>query len=99
MKRLISPVLAAISTSIVVLGLTACGTQSTAPRLDRGFGVAVDNLRLQQTLNPDAAKTSGRDLPPGIDGETGVVIIQGYRQSFSAPVQQGSGGTSMGLGF
>lgn len=74
-----------------VLGLAlllgACSTQSTAPRLDGSFGLAVDTLRAQQTLNPNAAKEA-RDLPQGTDAETGQVIMQVYRESYSQPVQQ-----------
>ncbi len=75
----------------LVASLAGCSAPG-APRVDRNFGAAVQALRAQQTLNPNAGQTG--DEVRGIDGEVGVTIIQKtYQSSFS-----GRGGNSSEAG-
>lgn len=97
MNRSFSAVTARAAVLLCVTVLAACSTQSTAPSLDRSFGLALDTLRAQQTLNPAAGKQSD-ELPQGIDAESGSLIMNTYRESLRQPVQSPAGGVAGGIG-
>lgn len=69
--------------------LAAC--TSTAPHLDWNFGYATTTLIQQQTLNPEAGKST--DPVQGLDGQAAVNVMGGYQRSFT-----GSAGGSPGAG-
>lgn len=73
------------------LATALAGCTSTAPYLDWNFGYAVTTLIQQQTLNPEAGKSTDPVL--GLDGQTAVNVMGSYQRSFSA-----GGATSAGTG-
>jgi predicted Zn-dependent protease len=77
------------------LGFAVSGCVSTTPQLDSRFGDAVNQAKVQQTLNPAASKNT--DPVVGLDGTSSKDSIDRYHDSFKAPVQtfevlSGSGG-------
>lgn len=64
--------------------LAACTTLT--PELDARFGLAMEQARAQQTLNPDASRRA--DGPQGIDGVAASESVERYRSSFRTPPAQ-----------
>jgi hypothetical protein len=58
------------------------------PRMDSHFGDSVRIANAQQTINPDAAKNS--NAPNGLDGKSGLEIMDRYQKSFRTPPPQSS---------
>jgi hypothetical protein len=74
--------------------LTLCACASTTPQADGRFGHAVNQAKLQQTLNPGPASTT---IPSGMGGTPARESIERYHDTFKAPpptfeVIFGSGG-------
>lgn len=84
------------------LFLLAC--TPLTPHLDSHFGEAVNIVKAQQIINPDAARNP--DPVSGVDGKSGQAAIDSYNKSFKAPpkttisntVNVGSSGTAGGGG-
>ena len=80
-----------LGAAAAVLALQACATAcsgydsclSRSPRLDAGFGDAVNIAKAQQTLNPDASRN--RNAVAGIDGKAAQDTMARYHESFKSP--------------
>ena len=77
----------------ILISMTGC--VSRTPYLDSHFGEAVNLLKAQQVLNPQASNNS--DQVKGIDGRAGKSAYDAYQKSFSAPEPQSSAFT-IGVG-
>ncbi|MDO8347212.1 MAG: hypothetical protein Q7S85_04890 [Rugosibacter sp.] len=77
MKTGKSLVLAALSPAF----LLAC--TPLTPHLDSHFGEAVNMVKAQQIINPDAARNP--DPVSGVDGKSGQAAIDSYNKSFKTP--------------
>ena len=62
--------------------LTLCACASTTPQADSRFGHAVNQAKLQQTLNPGPASTT---IPSGMGGTPARESIERYHETFKAP--------------
>jgi hypothetical protein len=62
-------------------GLAACTT--TTPSLDQNFGLAVNQAKAQQTINPDASLNA--DPVAGLDGVAANAAIDNYTKSVMTP--------------
>ncbi len=71
-----------------VLATALAGCTSTAPYLDWNFRYATTTLIQQQTLNPEAGKST--DPVQGLDGPAAINVMGGYQRSFTGA----AGGTS-----
>lgn len=65
---------------LAVLGLSGC--VSTTPQLDSAFGRAVNQAKVQQTLNPGVASAAN---PVGLGGTPARESIERYHDTFRAP--------------
>ncbi|MDP1653414.1 MAG: hypothetical protein Q8L56_11910 [Rhodocyclaceae bacterium] len=61
--------------------LAACAPLT--PNLDSHFGDAVNIVKAQQIINPDAAKNP--DTVSGVDGVTAASAIKNYNKKAEAP--------------
>jgi hypothetical protein len=61
--------------------LTAC--MPLTPNLDSHFGEAVNIVKAQQIINPDAARNP--DPVSGVDGKSGQAAMENYDKSFKTP--------------
>lgn len=61
--------------------LAACAPLT--PHLDSHFGDAVNIVKAQQIINPDAAKNP--DPVYGVDGKSAESAMKSYDKSFKAP--------------
>jgi len=68
--------------SLTILGALA-GCVSQSPVVDSQFGAAVVAARAQQTLNPDAARSSASVA--GMDGRSAKNALDRYHDSFKTP--------------
>ena len=70
----------------LTLVFAVSGCVSTTPYLDQHFGEAVNLIKAQQILHPDA----GTNTNPvaGIDGIAAKSAMDQYQKSFSAPEPQ-----------
>ena len=82
--------------------VTLCGcAASTTPETDARFGQSFNLIKAQQTLNPDASRTT--DPVAGIDGKAAKGAYDNYRDSFRKPPDEGRGpstavGVNVGVG-
>ena len=77
----------------ILISITGCASRT--PYLDSHFGEAVNMIKAQQVLNPQASNNS--DPVKGIDGRAGKSAYDAYQKSFSAPEPQSSAFT-IGVG-
>lgn len=77
---------------VALLALTAItGCASTTPTLDHNFGLAVQAARAQQTINPEASRTTA--AMTGHDAKAAAGAIKLYQESFEKPAAEGAGTT------
>jgi len=73
--------------SLVIVGLTLLGSLagcvSQTPVVDSQFGAAVVAARAQQTINPDASRSTASIA--GMDGRSAKQALDRYHDSFKAP--------------
>ncbi len=81
------------SVFVMLTMLTACVT-SPPPRLDAGFGGALEGAKIQQTFNLNASHNTEPVL--GIDGQAADASFDNYRNSFINPPVQVRGQTGFG---
>ena len=74
---------------------TTTGCVSRTPYLDSHFGEAVNMVKAQQTLNPQAA--NNQDPVKGMDARAAKSAYDAYQKSFSTPEPQSSAFT-IGVG-
>lgn len=89
---------------LIAAGLVGC--VNPAPVLDDNFGNAVNSVKAQQIINPDASLNT--DPVAGVDGQAADAAMNRYHRSFVAPVVtpnvftigvgSGSGGMTGGAG-
>ncbi|MES2153069.1 MAG: pilus assembly protein [Pseudomonadota bacterium] len=65
----------------LLLALGACST--TTPRLDQQFGAALNTVKAQQWLHPDAARNT--NPVAGMDGQAAKSAYDNYQKSYRAP--------------
>lgn len=68
-------------TVLPVCLLAACAPLT--PNLDSHFGDAVNIVKAQQIINPDASKNL--DPVSGVDGKAAQAAMENYDKSFKAP--------------
>jgi hypothetical protein len=69
---------------IAAVGVSAlCSCASATPQADSRFGHAVNQAKLQQTLNPDAGSKTGPI--DGLGGTPARESIERYHDTFKAP--------------
>lgn len=61
--------------------LVACAPLT--PNLDSHFGDAINIVKAQQIIDPDAANNP--DTVSGVDGKSGQSAMDSYNKSFKAP--------------
>lgn len=81
------------------LAVSSIGCASRTPYLDAQFGQAVQRLKAQQTLNPQAATNA--DPGVGVDAQAAKSGYDVYQKSYRAPeptpsVFIGGGGANSG---
>lgn len=69
--------------SISLLALDGC---AQTPILDSHFGDAVNLVKAQQTLHPEASRNT--DPISGMDGKAGMSAYAAYQKSYKAPAPQ-----------
>lgn len=76
-----------LSTKLMLGGLgisvLLAGCVAPAPVLDSKFGEAINTIKAQQTLNPDASMN--KTPAPGLDGQAADAVVDKYHKSFEAP--------------
>ena len=80
---------------VIAILISVTGCASRTPYLDSHFGEAVNMLKAQQVLNPQASNNS--DSVKGIDARAAKSAYDAYQKSFSTPEPQ-SGAFSIGVG-
>jgi hypothetical protein len=70
-------------TGALLVGGMLTGCASNTPRLDANFGEAVETIKAQQTLNPDAPRNT--DPVAGLDGVAANGAMDRYNDSFKQP--------------
>ena len=68
----------------VITLLASAGCTSTTPNLDQHFGQGVGLMKVQQILNPQAARND--DTVNGIDGKAAKSAYDEYQKSYRVPV-------------
>jgi hypothetical protein len=68
----------------VITLLASTGCTSTTPNLDQHFGQGVGLIKVQQILNPQAARND--DPVIGIDGKAAKSAYDEYQKSYRVPV-------------
>lgn len=64
--------------------LASTGCTSTTPNFDQHFGQGMGLIKVQQILNPQAARNT--DPVSGIDGQAAKSAYDGYQKSYKIPV-------------
>ena len=82
-------------TSLIAILISVTGCASRTPYLDSHFGEAVNMLKAQQVLNPQASNNP--DPVKGMDARAAKSAYDAYQKSFSAPEPQSSAFT-IGVG-
>ena len=82
-------------TGLIAILISATGCASRTPYLDSHFGEAVNMLKAQQVLNPQASNNP--DPVKGMDARAAKSAYDSYQKSFSAPEPQSSAFT-IGVG-
>lgn len=67
--------------ALLLLAVAGCASQS--PNLDSHFGEAVNLVKAQQMINPDAWRNA--DPVTGIDGKAGKSAYDQYQKSYRTP--------------
>ena len=80
---------------LISISISVTGCASRTPYFDSHFGEAVNLLKAQQVLNPQASNNS--DSVKGIDARAAKSAYDAYQKSFSAPEPQSSAFT-IGVG-
>lgn len=75
--------------------LASTGCTSTTPNLDQHFGQGLGLIKVQQILNPQAARNS--DPVNGIDGKAAKSAYDEYQKSYRTPVPP-SNSFTIGIG-
>ena len=65
------------------VALAVAGCVSLTPNLDSHFGEAVNQLKAQQTLYPEASRNT--DPVSGMDGKAAKSAYNQYQKSYRAP--------------
>lgn len=76
-----------LSIKLLLAGLGICATftgcASSTPNLDSKFGDALNTIKAQQTLNPDAPLN--QKATTGLDGKAADIVIDKYHKSYESP--------------
>ena len=91
MKRIYPRIAGMLGGVLIVLS----GCASVTPNLDRHFGEAVNLVKAQQTLYPEASRNP--DPVKGMDGKAAKSAYDEYQKSYSTPQPQQNAFT-IGLG-
>lgn len=76
----------ALYPAITLAVLLAAGCASTDPtRVEEDFGNSVRHMVREQTQNPQAAENPAMELPNGMDGQKGDVILEAFRADVARP--------------
>lgn len=81
--------------ALCAVALAIAGCVPLTPNLDSHFGEAVNQLKAQQTLSPEASRNT--DPVSGIDGKAAKSAYDLYQKSYQAPVPPASAFT-IGVG-
>lgn len=69
--------------TLALAGALLGGCASPTPYYDSKYGLAVNEAKHRQTLNPDASRNT--DPVAGLDGVSANESVERYRGSFKAP--------------
>jgi hypothetical protein len=75
---------ASIPCAVMLLAITGC--VSRMPNLDSHFGEAVNLVKAQQMLNPDASRNTAP--VQGMDGKAAKSAYDAYQKSYRVPEPQ-----------
>ncbi len=77
---------AAVAATLVMVA----GCETLTPRLDAGFGDAVNIAKARQALDRDAPQRNASRMVAGIDGVVAKAVMDRYHKSFREPEPQTS---------
>ena len=76
------------ASGLCAVSLVVAGCASLTPNLDSHFGEAVNLIKAQQTLNPEASRNA--DPVKGMDGKAATSAYHEYQKSYRVPEPQPS---------